>query len=117
MRKFVIRTSLAVMLLSVSAVIALPILIPAPATPRAEASPYASARYACREFIRRDMHDPRSADFGHWAAWPASQDGDRFTVHATFRGANAFGATVQNEVTCSLRRDGETWYPARLATK
>ena len=107
MKRIAIRTALIAIVIGAWA------LVLAPDTAEREADPYASARYACREFISEQMHDPRSADWGHWSAWPASHEGDRYIVKASFHGSNLLGATVHNEVRCELRRDGETWF--RLA--
>jgi hypothetical protein len=66
------------------------------------------ARFACREFIKRELRDPDSAEWGmrsgnFYASWPASIEGDVVTVAPTFRAKNGFGALGIHTFICKVQ--------------
>ena len=70
-----------------------------PSTP----DPTAGARYACSEFIKAHLHNPRSfspVDRLNWSV-NAREDGI-ITVGARYRAQNAFGATITEMTYCDV---------------
>jgi hypothetical protein len=93
---------------------------PSPAAPAAQVTPKTpaqieadrrkskglSARYYCREAIKRSLHDPDSADWVPGFEWPVSVDGNRVTVQPSLRANNAFGGKVFQSFTCVVDVQG-----------
>jgi hypothetical protein len=92
--------------------------ITAPAPERPPPDPVeqakATARIACRNFIRDRLHDPDSAEWGRssgnwYATWPAEVSAEgRARVAATFRARNAFGAQVLETYRCTVQIDADS---------
>ncbi len=81
-------------------------LLPQP-DPNSPAQRATFARENCREFIRRQLHDPGSAEWGTYLRWPAvPKDGGVIEVVATLRAQNAFGGMVQAIYSCVVLQDG-----------
>lgn len=82
-----------------------------------EPAPPRSAQYerdlgprgACREFITRSLHNPRSADFPGPEGWAVTHDGARAVVEVTIRATNAFGGVVASRFRCEVRRGDGTF--------
>jgi len=71
-------------------------------------------RYACKEFISRNLHDPQSAQWGEWLEWPAQVDGQEVTVSARMRAANQLGGVVVSRFHCTVRKSGDRWHAVTL---
>jgi hypothetical protein len=86
---------------------------PAPATPEQLAAKTASDRRhtatgGCREFIKRKLHDPESAEFGHSSEASVEYHADRAMVVRSVRAKNAFGAMRLTEFICVMEmKDGQ----------
>jgi hypothetical protein len=75
--------------------------------PQATSSRDALARDTCAASIRANLHNPRSVEWVSRNDWQASAMPDgSMIVTATYRAANAFGATVLSTVQCELVSDG-----------
>ena len=72
-------------------------------------SPQVIAQNACRDSIRRSLHDPRSVEWGplsstYYRNWSVQYiEANDYRVVARFRAANALGATVMNSALCRVR--------------
>lgn len=64
-----------------------------------------AARGACMLFIKRQLHDPGSAEFQE--STHTSRDGDTWTVHRAVRAKNALGAMRLQEYECQIRQTGD----------
>lgn len=62
------------------------------------------AGVACQTAIKENLKDPSSAKFVDRLNWPASLDGDMWTIEATYRGANSLGGVVTETVTCKAQQ-------------
>lgn len=69
-----------------------------------------NARFACRQFIARHLHDPDSADFSQWttAAVTRGEHGI-FKVVMRIRAKNAFNALRIVRMQCILLRESGGW--------
>jgi RNA polymerase subunit RPABC4/transcription elongation factor Spt4 len=68
-------------------------------------SPLDAPRGACMLFIKRQLHDPGSADFED--ATLTVKDGDVWTVRRAVRAKNAFGALRLQQFECKIRERGD----------
>lgn len=72
------------------------------------ADPRDGMRYACKEFITRQLHEPASAEWGDYWSWTVTTNNDgSYSVGAQYRAKNGFGALRLFYTTCVLRKDGE----------
>lgn len=75
-------------------------------------------RYACREFITRQLHDPSKADFDGYTNWPVRRlSNGNYLVTAGFRGANAFGATVISRASCEIQHADQSMRLINITNK
>lgn len=66
-----------------------------------------TARYACMEFLKRQMNDPDSAKFERRSEWPAVTNKDgTITVLVSGRAKNGFGAYILGQWLCAVRLVG-----------
>lgn len=64
-------------------------------------------RGACLIALKRQLNDPGSAQFGSTTGWPVNtEDHGQYSVLATFRAKNAFGAYVLGTWDCKVRAEG-----------
>lgn len=70
-----------------------------------------SAFIACKEFVRRDLRAPATAEFRNYAAGGAavSVAGTTYTVTSSVDSQNGFGALIRSHFTCTVRREGGDW--------
>lgn len=81
------------------------------------ADPHAGARFACRIFIERQLHDPASAEWIDTPSWPVVDNADgSLGIGARYRAKNTFGALRLSHTTCIIRRSGTDWRLEKLAT-
>lgn len=110
MRGFAVVVWGALAVLVVACVVRLGENAPPPTPEQLELQRTASARGACRAFIRQALHDPGSAEFAVNTDWVATETAPgSWLVVVPLRAANAFGATVRTRFACRIRLDGETW--------
>lgn len=62
------------------------------------------ARVKCSVAIKQGMHDPSSAEWASRASWPVTDSGSFYTIRATYRGSNLFGAIVTETRDCLATR-------------
>ncbi|WP_372615353.1 hypothetical protein [Aquicoccus sp.] len=75
------------------------------------ADPTSRSKAACREFIKGVLVSPSSADFEHFAGWPAHEtDSGAIRVNATLNAQNAYGATIRQTMTCEVRKADGQWH-------
>jgi len=55
---------------------------------------------ACQSAIKESLNDPSSAEFVDRMNWPASFEDPIWTIRATYRGSNSFGAIVTETIVC-----------------
>ena len=55
---------------------------------------------ACQLVIKASLNDPSSAEFVDSLNWPASFEDPIWTIRATYRGSNSFGAIVTETIVC-----------------
>jgi len=70
------------------------------------ASFQSEARVKCSAAIRDGLHDPSSAEWVSRIDWPVIDSGSFYTVRATYRGSNLFGAIVTEARDCLATRSG-----------
>jgi len=93
-------------------VVAIGMTVDAPEREREQAEaapqePTAGARFACSEFIRATLNDPRSVEWIDRQRWPTNlRDDGIITVMASYRAANAFGGMVRGTTYCDIVADG-----------
>lgn len=64
----------------------------------------------CMEYVKRKLHDPSSAQFGHSDEATVEYHGDRALVFRQVRAKNALGAMRLTEFVCVLEmRDGKVY--------
>jgi len=71
-----------------------------------------TARYACKGFIEKSLHDYRSADLSAWTSATVTQPFGSTAVYEVamqVRAKNAFNATRLSTMTCGLLRNGDNW--------
>lgn len=71
-----------------------------------------AARYACRDFIRKSLHDPASADLSEWNQADVTQPSANtsvFEVLMKVRAKNAFNATRLKTMACRVTKNGDNW--------
>lgn len=74
-----------------------------------------SARASCITSLRRQLHDPGSAEWVSSSDWPvSSRESGMYEVAATFRAQNLMGATVTQRADCVVRRDGRDAFVTRI---
>jgi hypothetical protein len=76
----------------------------------------ASAQYACREFVKRSLHDPDSAEFeDHRTYWAEKRRGGTYVVQVRVRARNAFNALRAGVFECTARRAANgDWSAAKV---
>lgn len=74
-----------------------------------------SARFVCEEFVRRSLHDPKSAEFGSRHGYRTRQQADVYHVQVQVRAKNAFNATRAAVFDCKTRRVGSDWAMVSVA--
>lgn len=60
----------------------------------------------CQVYVKRQLHDPRSVEWINAYGWPAfraSEHSPEWTVAATYRAMNGFGALRLATSTCVMR--------------
>jgi hypothetical protein len=73
-------------------------------------------REACRQFIERDLPDPRSADFGEYWTWTVIDNKDgTYGVGAKYRATGTGGAMRNRYTTCIIRVRGKNFVLDSLA--
>lgn len=81
-------------------------------TANAEAS---SARYACKEFVKRSLNDPDAAQFDSAGEYFTQKQGDgKYRVEVTVRAKNGFNALRHIAVNCVTQKSGERWLPVSV---
>lgn len=64
------------------------------------------ARRACENFVKKTLHDPKSAEFDDPSRFWAEQDKRGiFHVQATLRARNGFNALRQTIIECTIGQD------------
>ncbi len=64
----------------------------------------------CKEFVKRSLHDPESADFESSKTYPVTEEaGGIFTVEVSVRARNAFNAMRNTIVSCKAKREESGW--------
>ncbi|SUZ31111.1 hypothetical protein ROE7235_00846 [Roseibaca ekhonensis] len=66
------------------------------------------AQVKCSLEIQKGLNDPASAEWVSRVDWPVIDSGSFYTIRATYRGANLFGATVTETRNCLATRRGDT---------
>ena len=68
------------------------------------------ARVACRDFIRRSLHNPASAEFVDVEGWPEVElTPTIWRIRTTFRSTNGFGALQLTSLDCTVSADRGFW--------
>lgn len=87
---------------------------PTPAAPKSEADIKAdrdrTARYACKSFIEKSLHDPSSADLSQWTSAVVTHPSANTTIYEVYmqvRAKNAFNALRLSTMVCRVQRDGD----------
>jgi hypothetical protein len=76
----------------------------------------AGIREACRQFIERDLPDPRSADFGEYWTWTVIDNKDgTYGVGAKYRASGSSGTMRNRYTTCIIRVRGKNFVLDSLA--
>jgi hypothetical protein len=71
-----------------------------------------SARWVCKEFVTKTLHDPASAEFeNHRSFWAKAEKGDVYHVRVQLRARNAFNALRKTVVDCRTAKRNGNWYP------
>lgn len=74
-----------------------------------------AAQYACREFVKGQLHDPDSARFERTADYPARVDGDIYIVEVNVRAKNGFNAMRNTVFLCkTMPMGGDRWSPLQI---
>jgi hypothetical protein len=73
-------------------------------------------REACRQFVQRDMPDPRGADYGEYWTWTVVDNRDgSYSVGAKYRAAGPGGTLRNKYTTCIIRVRGRNFELEKLA--
>jgi hypothetical protein len=77
--------------------------------------PSLGARGACREFVRRVLNDPDSAQWEPGTSWERAElDDGKWIVYPELRARNSFNALIRTRFECIVEpRDGN-WYLVSL---
>ena len=87
----------------------------AEASVKAKEDRLAGAKYACKQFVEKTLHDPDNAEWARYRDFFAEERKDGvFHVQLTVRAKNAFNATRLGTFDCVLRASGDTWYPISI---
>ena len=79
---------------------------------KADSEQLSSARYACREFVKRSLNDPDAAQFDDTSGYfTEKQTVDKFRVEVTVRAKNGFNALRHITVNCVTQQTGGKWFP------
>ena len=74
-----------------------------------------SARYACKEFVKKLLNDPDSAEFEPTNTYPAEYKGNNlYAVQVTARARNGFNALRWATFDCQIYSSGGNWVPAKI---
>lgn len=76
-----------------------------------------SARFVCEEFVRRSLHDPKSAEFGSRHSYRTQERVGVYHVEVPVRAKNAFNATRATVFDCKTRLVGSDWTMVSLAQR
>lgn len=89
---------------------------PQPAAPKtaeqAKADTDRTARYVCKGFIEKALHDPASADLSQWTQAKVTNPSANTTIFEVFmevRAKNAFNATRLSTMACRVQKSGDNW--------
>lgn len=75
-----------------------------------EESDLSSARYACRKFVEKTLHDPASAKFDEPSTyWAEKRKKNIYSVQVKLSAKNGFNATRKSVMDCKLKSIGESW--------
>lgn len=83
-------------------------------TPEQKAEKYladskVAAAYACRDLIKKTLHDPESAQWDRPWFTEATIAANVWQVQVTGRAKNRLGAYALATYECKMRRDGDDW--------
>jgi len=74
-----------------------------------------NARYACKEFVKRNLNDPGSADFeNHRTFWAREAKDGSFDVQVHVRARNSFNALIASVFECKTRVIGDNWVAVKI---
>lgn len=77
---------------------------------KADSDQLSSARYACKEFVKRSLNDPDAAQFDDARTYfTEKQTADKFRVEVSVRAKNGFNALRHITVNCVTQQTGGNW--------
>lgn len=77
--------------------------------------PSVEARGACREFVRRALNDPDSAQWEPGTSWERAELEDgRWIVYPELRARNAFNALIRTRFECIVEQRDGNWHLVSL---
>lgn len=75
----------------------------------------AQARFACREYVKLNLHDPDSAEFGLYRSFPVThKKSGAVVVQVNLRARNGFNAMRQAVFNCGLVRMTDYYLPVSI---
>jgi hypothetical protein len=81
---------------------------------QAEDALLVDAKFACKMFVKKILHDPDSAEFDNHKSFPASFSDGLYQVQVNLRAKNGFNALRQMIVNCkAVHKDGN-WVAVSL---
>jgi len=87
----------------------------AEAAAKAREDRIAQAKYVCKEFVTKRLHDPDSADFGLYRDFAAEERKDgSVRVQMQVRAKNAFNAKRLGVFDCIVTQRGDRWFPVSI---
>lgn len=86
-----------------------------PARPPTAEDLDAQARFACREYVKLNLHDPDSAEFGLYRSFPIThKKSGAVVVQVSLRARNGFNAMRQAVFNCGLVRMTDYYLPVSI---
>lgn len=77
-----------------------------------------AARAACQQFIEQRVHDPASFEPQDAWKWTALEEGPgRWSIVASFRAKNGFGAVRQHAAICVVEYASDRWKLLSLSSE
>jgi hypothetical protein len=77
-----------------------------------------SGRGACREYVKRSLNDPGSAEWEPGSNWLAKRtSSDTAHIEPRLRAKNAFGGLILVEFSCDVRLSAGDWHLVNLVQK
>ncbi|MEO7208123.1 MAG: hypothetical protein ABI145_15390 [Steroidobacteraceae bacterium] len=82
---------------------------------KADSEDLSSARYACKEFVKRTLNDPDAAQFDETSTYDSKREGgDLFHVQVKVRAKNGFNALRYITVDCKTIHANDKWLPVSV---